>query len=100
MYIGLYFPHVISFGALQISASVHDQANREIDDNRGTESEDRRKYEYYPQQVGIHSAPVSEARADAHQLAIGFVEFKFVLHGSIAFFARWDGLRPATGNGV
>ncbi len=71
-----------------MSGSVDNQSDRQIDNDRGSKTKYRREYEYDPQEIGIHPAPVRQARADAHELAVGFVEFQFVFHGSVAFFVR------------
>ena len=83
-----YFPYVISSSDNLMSGSIDNQTDRQIDNDRGTETKYRSENEYDAQQIGIHSAPVGQPGADAHQLAICFVEFQFVFHGCVASFVR------------
>ena len=71
-----------------MSGSIDNQSDCQIDDDCGTEAKYRRENEYDPQQIGIHAAPIGQPGTDAHQLAIGLVEFQFVFHGSVASFVR------------
>ncbi len=62
---------------------VDDQADSEIDQDRGTKAKHGCKNKENPNERGIHTAPICKARTYAHQLAIGFVELKFVFHRAV-----------------
>ena len=80
-----YYPYVISYSEGLMSHLIDNQANRQVDDNGGSEAKDRGEDKNYPQQVDVHAAPLCKPRADTHQLAICFVEFQLVFHRTVSF---------------